>query len=334
MSCLPDSGSTTGRSVSLRHGPGTGVVYLGHEGARVDYFSSISYLSAAMIRVAMVVLLTILAGCPSPTRTVSPPEPSEAVPLVLVSLDGFRWDYIQRPAASNLRALASQGVLARRMEPVFPSKTFPNHYTQVTGLYPDHHGIISNTMEDEVLGRFTIGDPAAVQNSAWWGGEPIWVTAQRQGRRSAAYFWPGSEAPIGGMLPTWSTRFDDAVPHATRIQGVLDWLQLPPDSAPAFMTLYFSEVDGAGHRSGPDAIATDSAIALVDRSVGALWAGLRRRGLDGRVNLVIVADHGMSETSPDRLILLDDYLEAGSYHVVDWSPVAMIRPAAGTRRII
>ncbi len=271
-------------------------------------------------------VLLLGAGC---TTSSSPPQPTRAVPVVLVSLDGFRWDYIQREPAANLRALAGRGIQARRMEPVFPTKTFPNHYTLVTGLHPDHHGIISNTMEDEVLGRFTIGNPDAVRNPAWWGGEPIWVTAQRQGRRAAAYFWPGSEAPIGGMLPTWTTTFDDTVPHPIRIRAVLDWLRLPADSVPAFIALYFSEVDGAGHRFGPDAPETDSAIALVDRSVGALWRGIEQLGLAGRVNLLVTADHGMVETGPDRVILLDDHLDPGSYHVVDWSPVAMIRPAVG-----
>jgi len=216
------------------------------------------------------------------------------------------------------------------MEPVFPTKTFPNHYTQVTGLYPEHHGIVANTMEDSTVGgRFSLSNRAAVGDARWWGGEPIWVTVQRQGSRAAAFFWPGSEAAIGGIRPAWWAPYDGKVPYATRVGQVLDWLSLPADSAPSFVTLYLEVVDEVSHRHGPDAPETAVAIARVDSALGALWQGLADRGLRDRVNLVIVSDHGMAETSPDKVILLDEVLEAGSYRVVDWNPVAMIVPAPG-----
>jgi predicted AlkP superfamily pyrophosphatase or phosphodiesterase len=249
--------------------------------------------------------------------------------VVLVSLDGFRWDYLDRPQAATLQQLAAEGVRAQRMEAVFPTKTFPNHYTQVTGLYPEHHGIVSNTMVDPVLGRFAIGDTVAVRDARWWGGEPLWVTAERQGVRAASFFWPGSEAAIGGRRPSWFMRFDDAVPHATRVRRVLQWLALPRDSAPRFITLYFSGVDGAGHRYGPEAPQTDSAIADVDRAVGALRAGIRALGATDRVNLLVVSDHGMATTGRERMVFLDDYLAPETYRVIDWTPVGMIEPAAG-----
>lgn len=275
-------------------------------------------------------LTALLAGCtagaPAPAAT---PAPDRPAPIVLVSIDGFRWDYIDRPAAATIRRLASRGVHARTMEPVFPSKTFPNHYTLVTGLHPDHHGIIANTMEDPALGRFTLSDRDQVRNPAWWGGEPIWVTAERAGLRTAAFFWPGSEAPIRGVWPTWWREFDNSVPHTERVASVLDWLRLPADSMPVFITLYFSDVDDAGHRHGPGAAETDSAIARVDRSVAQLWAGIERLGMADRVTLLLTSDHGMAATSPDRVIVLDDHLEPGSYRVVDWTPVAAIVPADG-----
>jgi predicted AlkP superfamily pyrophosphatase or phosphodiesterase len=249
--------------------------------------------------------------------------------VVLVSLDGFRADYLMRPAAVPLRTLARQGVASRAMEPVFPTKTFPNHYSLVTGLYPEHHGIVSNTMEDPALGRFTIRDTMAVRDARWWGGEPLWVTAETRGVRAASFFWPGSEAAIRGVRPTWWMRFDDSVPHSVRVSQVLEWLKLPIDSAPRFVTLYFSEVDGAGHRFGPDAPETDSAIATVSRNVEALWQGITEAGLSNRVNLIVVADHGMSATSSSRVIVLDDYLPLELVHIVDLSPVAMLVPAAG-----
>lgn len=268
------------------------------------------------------------AACSRPPQPIPSAAPGRET-VVLVSLDGFRWDYFERPQAANLRRLAAEGVRAGRMEAVFPTKTFPNHYTQVTGLYPEHHGIVSNTMEDAVLGRFTISDTVATRDARWWGGEPLWATAQRQGMRAASFFWPGSEAPIGGVLPAWRMRYDTEMPHETRVRQVLAWLALPADSAPRFVTLYFSVVDGAGHRFGPDAPETDAAIARVDSAVGALWEGVRRLGADRWVNLIVVSDHGMTATSRERMIFLDDHLEAGSYRVVDWSPVLMLVPGSG-----
>lgn len=269
-----------------------------------------------------------LAACaaPAPSADVTPAQPQT---VVLVSLDGFRWDYIRHPEAVTLRTIAAQGVHATRMEPVFPTKTFPNHYSQVTGLHPESHGVVGNSMEDPDLGRFAMGDTLAVRNAAWWGGEPIWVTAERQGRRAASFFWPGSEAAIGGVRPTWFQRYDSDVPHDVRVRQVLDWLALPPDSAPAMITLYFSAVDGAGHRFGPDAPETRAAIARVDSAVGALWSGIAALDLRDRVNLILVSDHGMAALSRDRVILLDDWLEAGTYRVVEWNPVALIVPAEG-----
>lgn len=274
-----------------------------------------------------IALLVLGSGCTAPGGGGVPPQPPQHV--LLVSLDGFRWDYLDRPEAAGLREIAQAGVRARQMEPVFPTKTFPNHYSLVTGLWAEHHGIVGNTMEDSALGRFTISDSVAVTTSGWWGGEPIWVTAEKQGRRAAAMFWPGSEAEIGGARPSWYEKYNDRLPHDARVSKVLQWLALPGDSAPAMITTYFSVVDGSGHRNGPDAPETNAAIARVDSAVSALWRGIVSSGLADRVNLIVVADHGMAATSPTRRVILEDYLEPGTYHVVDLNPVALIRPAAG-----
>lgn len=215
------------------------------------------------------------------------------------------------------------------MQPVFPTKTFPNHYSLVTGLWAEHHGIVGNTMEDPELGRFTIGDTSEVREAGWWGGEPIWVTAVKQHRRAAAMFWPGSEAAIGGVRPTWYLRYDDALAHDARVRQVLDWLRLPSDSIPGFITLYFSAVDHASHRFGVEAPQVDSAIVRVDSAITALWQAIQHSGLSRRVNLVIVSDHGMSNTSRERVVRLDDWLNPETYYVVDWNPVALIRPLPG-----
>jgi predicted AlkP superfamily pyrophosphatase or phosphodiesterase len=266
------------------------------------------------------------ARAPRPAATVGD-RPSQ--PVVLVSLDGFRWDYLDRPYAIELRKLAARGVRATRMVPVFPSKTFPNHYSIVTGLYPAHHGIISNTMWDDEIGRmFSLSARDVMLDTRWWGGEPLWVTAVKQGKKSASFFWPGADVPIAGTLPTYYRVYDGKVPNAARVQGLLDWLSLPGDSAPIFATIYFNDVDDAGHDFGPDAPQVDSAIARVDTAVGALASGLAARGLD-RVNVIVLADHGMTATSPDRQIFLDDYIDSTMAIVVDLSVVTSITPRDG-----
>jgi predicted AlkP superfamily pyrophosphatase or phosphodiesterase len=246
---------------------------------------------------------------------------------VLVSIDGFRPADLNRPGAANLRRLAERGVRARWMTPVFPTKTYPNHYTIATGLWPAHHGIVSNTMWDSAIGyRFEFQKARAVSDARWWAGEPIWVTAERQGRRAAAFFWPGTEAAIGGVRPSWWYRYNGAVPNARRVSQVLEWLSLPADSAPGIVTLYFNDVDWSSHEYGPDAPQTDSAVARVDTAIGTLMDGIATKGLSQRVNLIVVSDHGMAPLAPERIIYLDDFLDLSTVDVIDWSPVAALAP--------
>lgn len=229
----------------------------------------------------------------------------------------------------RLRQLAATGVRAERMVPAFPSKTFPNHYTIVTGLYPEHHGIIGNVMFDAAIGRtFTISDTSVTHDPRWWGGEPLWITVERQGKKSASFFWVGSDIRIGGQLPTWYRTYDGHVPNRTRVRTVLEWLSMPGGTGPSFVSTYFSDVDDAGHRFGPDAPQTDSAIARVDSLVGALVDGIAARGLTERVNVVVVSDHGMTPLGADRVIYLDDYVDLSRMTVVDLSPVGSLIPAA------
>jgi predicted AlkP superfamily pyrophosphatase or phosphodiesterase len=279
---------------------------------------------------ALLLAVASLAGTacrvPAPERR---PAGAQRPRVLLISLDGFRADYVDRPGAVNLRALAARGVRAERMIPAFPSKTFPNQYTLVTGLTPEHHGMVANVIRDPVLGTFRNSDTLAVREPRWWGGEPIWVTAETQGRRAASYFWPGSEARIGGVSPTWWIRYEHTRPNAARVQRVLEWLAMPADSAPAIITLYFSDTDDAGHRHGPLSAQNDSAIARVDSAVGALVAGIERLGLRDVVNVIVVADHGMTESSGERLIVLDDLVPRASMEIVDWTPVAALEPADG-----
>ena len=216
------------------------------------------------------------------------------------------------------------------MIPVFPSLTFPNHYSIVTGLYPEHHGIVANTIYDpEWDAWFRIRDRSAIEDERWWGGEPIWVTAQRQGLRSATFFWVGSEAPIQGIRPTYWKKFDSSIPSSKRVDQVLHWLDLPTAERPSLITLYFGEIDSKSHRYGPDSAQVGEALGRVDAHLGRLIRGLEERELLGRVNVVVVSDHGMTATSSERLIVLDEQIDLADVQIVNLSPVLMLRPRAG-----
>lgn len=251
--------------------------------------------------VLAVTALVLLAG---PALAVEPP------PLILVSIDGFRADYALRGPTPTLTRMAAEGAWAPDgMRPSFPANTFPNHYTLVTGLRPDHHGITDNTLFDPARPgvKFSMGARDEVQDGFWWdGGEPVWVTAERAGLRTATMFWPGSEAAIHGVRPTIWSVYDETVPAFERVDRLLAWLDLPAAERPRFMTLYFEAIDTQGHRTGPDSPELDLALAQVDAALARLVAGLQARGLYDRVNLVVVADHGMAATSPDRVVFLDD----------------------------
>jgi predicted AlkP superfamily pyrophosphatase or phosphodiesterase len=282
-----------------------------------------------MRRVALLLLLAAwwvaaAAAAPRPTGA-APPT------VILLSLDGWRWDYHTKAPTPNLRSLIQRGVHAENLIPSFPSKTFPNHYTIVTGLYPEHHGIVGNNIRDPASGRtFAISRPREVRDPMWWGGEPIWVTVQRSGQLAGAMFWPGSEAPIGGMLPRYWKRFDDNYPPNNRVDQVLAWLDLPASSRPTLLTLYFSDVDTAGHDAGPDSVDVRDAIRRVDGYIGRLLRGLERRHLQDAVNIVVVSDHGMAAVTRDRVVILDDYVSLSSEEVVDLNPTLGIFPRAGT----
>jgi len=279
-----------------------------------------------MTRRALIgVALAALLGCNA--RAVLPPE--KAI-VVLVSIDGFRWDYLDRFAPPALSRLADEGVRAEGLIPQFPSKTFPNHYTIVTGLTLAHHGIISNNMRaPDIPGAFSMSNREVLADPRWWGGEPIWNTAERQGRRAGAMFWPGSETVIGGRQATFWTPFDDDLPNSDRVNRVLEWLRLPEPQRPSFLTLYFSDVDTAGHNWGPDSQNVRDAVTRVDQSIAALVDGVKKSGLADRVHYVVVSDHGMAALSTDRMILLDDYIDVTTAEVIDWAPVLALSPKDG-----
>ena len=277
----------------------------------------------------------LLAGCTS--LATSPVAPSASAPVeereatvVLVSIDGFREDYADRSITPNLRKLGAAGVVAAGMRPSYPSKTYPNHYTLVTGLRPDRHGIVDNTMRDPAIPgqTFRLSDRATVHDPRWWDlAEPVWVSAAKARIPTAALYWPGSETSIRGERPDHWALYDKSVTAEERVDKVLGWMDLPGGERPRFVALYFDDVDTAGHDFGPDAPETDAAVKRVDRAIGALRSGFAARGLP--VNLIVVSDHGMAATGINRVIALDGILPALNYDAILSGTHAAITPTAG-----
>ncbi len=232
--------------------------------------------------------------------------------VVLVSLDGFRFDYAKKYGARNLLAMAARGASAPNgMIPMYPSLTFPNHYTIVTGLYPEHHGIVANSFYDPARKKqFIYWDPKSSTDGSWYGGTPLWVLAEKQGMRAATFFWPGSEAEIQGKRPSYYVPYDDKFPDEKRVEQVLQWLLLPPAKRPHFITLYYADTDHAGHATGPDSPETAEAVRQVDEMMGKLSAGIAASGLP--VDLIVVSDHGM-ENMQGGWVILDKWADLSQF---------------------
>jgi predicted AlkP superfamily pyrophosphatase or phosphodiesterase len=235
--------------------------------------------------------------------------------VVMVSLDGFRYDYSRKYGAHHLLAVGKSGAsVSEGMIPSYPSVTFPNHYTLVTGLYPEHHGIVANKFYDPQRKEYySYSDPASSTDGSWYGGTPLWVLAEKQGMRSACFFWPGSEAEIDGMRPSYYLKYNDKVPDKQRLEQVIRWLQLPAEQRPHFITLYYANVDHAGHQFGPESPQTAAAVKEVDGLVGMLWAALNHLQLP--VDLIVVSDHGM-EREQGGWINLDKYADLSNFITV------------------
>jgi alkaline phosphatase D len=253
--------------------------------------------------------------------------------VLLVSLDAFRWDYSKIYNTPNLNKLAKDGVKADRMFSSFPTVTFPNHYSIATGLYPDHHGLINNSFSAPDLGLFyRMGDRTAVENPAFYGGEPIWVTAEKQGIRSASFFWVGSEAPVGGIHPTYWKKYDETVTFEARIDTVIKWLGYPPEKRPGLVTLYFDEPDATSHSFGPVSPQTGKIVERLDSLMGVLRTKLSALPEAKRINLIILSDHGMAAVSPERYINIKSLVPNRMIaSIVGGNPVYLINPAEGKK---
>jgi predicted AlkP superfamily pyrophosphatase or phosphodiesterase len=275
--------------------------------------------------IALFLLLTIISGFKKDIR-----KPFKNY-VLLVSFDGFRWDYNKLYNTPNLNKLAKDGVKADRMISSFPTVTFPNHYTIATGLYPDHHGLINNSFPASDLGLFyRMGDRVAVENPAFYGGEPVWVTAEKQGVKAGSFFWVGSEALVGGMHPTYWKKYDAAITFEQRIDTVIKWLGYPPEKRPELVTLYFDEPDHTGHDFGPVSPQTKKAVERMDSVIGIIREKLSKLPDAKKINLILVSDHGMAAVSSSKYINIKSLVpERMMASVAGGNPVYLINPASG-----
>ncbi|MDZ3831334.1 MAG: ectonucleotide pyrophosphatase/phosphodiesterase [Sphingopyxis sp.] len=280
-----------------------------------------------MIRFLSVLAAALLLPA-APLRAAE--EAPRAPVTILVSIDGFRPDYLDRGLTPNLSRLAREGAHGK-LRPSFPTKTFPNHFTIVTGKRPDRNGIVGNSMIDPRRpGQlFSLGNSRQALDPFWWDqAEPLWVTAEKAGVRTATMFWPGSEVEIQATRPSDWQRFDQNISDVQRVNALLDWMRRPADIRPAFATLYFDRVDTIGHHFGPDSAEVNDAIAAIDARIGDMLSGLAAMNQPAR--LVVVADHGMRAVDETRVIQLADLIDLASFIAVETGPYAAIEPAAGT----
>jgi predicted AlkP superfamily pyrophosphatase or phosphodiesterase len=250
----------------------------------------------------LVALLSVTAACGRPARVASggvadgrnAAERLAAPYVVLISFDGFAWNLMERHRAPSFERVAREGARAQRMIPTFPTKTFPTHYGIATGMYAESHGLVGNHFWDpDLAAAYSLADRAAVEDGRWYRGEPIWVTAERQGMIAASFFFVGSEAPVGGVQPTYWRRFDASISREERVDQVLAWLAMEPERRPHMITLYFEDVDAVAHTHGMDAPETAEAVAGVDAALGRLLDGLEGLEHGSDVYLVLVSDHGL-----------------------------------------
>lgn len=295
---------------------------------------------------ALLAALILVTGCRAPDaadhRPVTAPASSRSSGgvnhpgqrdkpyVILVSFDGFKPEYLDRFDLPAFRRVIRRGVRAESMVPVFPSLTFPNHYSLVTGLYPQHHGLVENTFHDPDRNQtYSIRDQAAVSDGTWYRGEPIWATAETQGMVAACFFWPGSEAAIAGVRPTIWNRYDGSIPNDTRVQTVLEWLRLPAERRPHVITLYFSDVDVMSHRGPLDAPALVEATQSLDRALDLLVTGIDSLPIRDQIYLVLTSDHGMAETSGPHTVILNSLIDPARVVVGYDGPIAGLHVNGG-----
>jgi predicted AlkP superfamily pyrophosphatase or phosphodiesterase len=234
--------------------------------------------------------------------------------VILISADGFRADFTELYDAKFLKSISQKGVRAKFMTPSFPSLTFPNHYSIVTGMYPAHHGLVDNTYFDKASGlEYRMGNKQMVGEGKWYGGTPLWVLAEKQKMLSASFYWVASEAAIQNTRPTYYYVYNEKIDIATRIKAVKDWLSLPEDQRPHMITFYFPQVDHEAHTFGPNDKHVEEAVQLVDSSVNALQAELSTLNLP--INYIFVSDHGMTKVDNEKTMNMPVAIDTAAFRV-------------------
>jgi len=277
----------------------------------------------------ILVLGMLLPGGPAWARETAPHL------TILISMDGFRADYLDRGLTPNLKALADDGARGA-MRPSFPSLTYPNHYTLVTGKRPDRNGVVGNEMEDAAIGgpKFTMNAPTASDPRWWSQAKPFWWSVERQGQQAAAMFWPGSEVAIDGVRPTHWVKYEHKLAYDARVDQVLAWLDGADGPPLAFTTLYFDAADTEGHHYGPDSPELNAALVELDRNIGRLVEGLKARGRFQATDIVIVADHGMAPLPAANRVVLDDLIDMTKIHLVTKGAVTSFSPEPGQAKAV
>lgn len=255
-----------------------------------------------------------------PGRANSPKQQKKPY-VILISADGFRYDFAKKYNATNLLRLSSEGVAAVSMKPSFPSLTFPNHYTLVTGLYPAHHGLVDNSFYDEQRNQsYGMSDKKAVGDSSWYGGTPLWTLAEQQNMVTASFYWVASESAIQGKRPSYYYIYNEKIKIDDRIEAVKQWLQLPEDKRPHLITFYLPEVDHEAHTYGPESKETEEAVHFVDQSIGKLVAAVQSTGLP--VDFVFVSDHGMTTVDTKEWISMPKAIDTAKF-IIPWGDALM-----------
>ncbi len=257
---------------------------------------------------------------------VNAPDQRDKPTLILVSIDGLRWDFPDLANTPTLNKIAANGIRAERMIPVFPTLTFPNHYSIATGLFPANHRLIGNEFPSQDRSRYySLRNHETVQDASWYGGLPVWVAAENEGMVTAAYYFVGTEAPIDGVPMTYWHQFDATVPGMTRIEKALEWLAMPEDTRPHLITLYFEDVDTATHRYAPGSSQSLAAIERVDGYISSLLDGIDQLSIADEVYVVIVSDHGQAARKVDEApFIIDNVTDLDGLIVVDHGAAAFI----------
>lgn len=249
--------------------------------------------------------------------------------VILVSFDAFRWDYVNREITPSLREVMTKGVHALSLRPVFPSKTFPNHYSIITGMYSENHGIIANGFLDTLTNVwYSMSDTVTTRESKWYTGEPFWTAAEKHGIKTASYFWPGSEQTDSLRHPTYFKKYEHNKPYFERVDSVISWLQLPQNVRPHFITIYFHDTDSFGHEFGPDSDELNRSVMRLDSVAQYLLTCLKKINMIDSVNVIFTSDHGMTPTPNDQVINIEKYIENYNCKIYDNGPVVRVEPEA------